>query len=398
MPPFASWVLSAIVGLAALRPAPPPAGPTVVAVAGETHRLILLSDGTVVGWGNLGEGRLGPGAVPVPGSPFRSSRVTIPLPGRAIGIAANEATSYALLDDGSVWAFGRGWNGQLGVGTGTRESASPVRVKNLGRTVQIVATGLTALALQEDGTVRAWGSRAKGLIGDGKVPRTYGDAAPDAPLPVPVPGATGITRLAAGADHILALTTDGRVLAWGSNFGGALGRAPRQEIPIDSVGAVPGLADVVAIAAGSAVSSAVRKDGTVWVWGSNWHGQFGNGQRTDPPNMTRNWELVPQPVPGVSGAVAIAIGITGRHTLVLLRDGTLRGWGNTDWGQLGGGLAATFQPRVMTPRVSGIREIFAAGNNSYAVGADGSFWAWGAGRQDDLLLAHTKVPMKVAVQ
>ncbi|HEX4934467.1 MAG TPA: hypothetical protein VFV33_14860, partial [Gemmatimonadaceae bacterium] len=336
-----------------VRPQAP--APTVVAVAGETHRLVLLSDGTLLGWGNLGEGRLGPAPAPVPGFTFRSSRVTIALPGKAIGIAANEATSYALLEDGSVWAFGRGWNGQLGVGPGVRESAQPVRVKNLGRTVQIVATEQSALALQDDGTVRAWGARGKGLIGDGKVPRTYGDRAPDAPLPVPVPGATGIARLAAGADHILALTTDGRVLAWGSNFGGALGRAPRQEIPIDSVGEVPGLRDIVAIAAGAMISTAIRKDGTVWVWGSNWNGQFGNGGRTDPPNMTRNWELVPQQVPGVSGATAMAIGITGRHTLVLLRDGTLRGWGNTDWGQLGGGLGATFQPKIMTPRISGVQ-------------------------------------------
>lgn len=367
--------------------------PTVVDFVGENHKLLLLSDGRVFGWGAHRAGELGPNPAIVPTRDYFSARVQITLPGKAIGIAAVNFTSYALLEDGTVWGWGRGWSGQLG--PGVRESAKPVQIKGLGKTIQIVAMGNACLALQADGTVKGWGQRGGGALAGRMVLPTYGDNPPDAPSPVTVPGATGITRLAEGSGHILALTADGRVLSWGSNFGGALGRPPRQEIAIDTVGPVQGLTDVALIAGGLEVSTAVKKDGTVWVWGSNWNGQFGNGERTNPPNMTQNWVLVPQRVPGVANVTALASGQTGRHTLVLLADGTLRGWGNTDWGQLGGGLAATFQPRVMTPRISGVKAIFAAGNNSLAVKTDGTIWAWGAGNDGDLLPKHTKLPVMI---
>jgi len=72
---------------------------------------------------------------------------------------------------------------------------------------------------------------------------------------------------------------------------------------------------------------------------------------------------------------AISLGITGRHTLVLLKDGTLRGWGNTDWGQIGAGVSGTFQPKPVTPKITGVKAVFAAGNNSFAARTDNTFWA-----------------------
>jgi len=56
-----------------------------------------------------------------------------------------------------------------------------------------------------------------------------------------------------------ALASDGRVFAWGSNYHGALGRAPGRELPMDEAGEVPGLIDVIAVAGGLGVSSVVKK-------------------------------------------------------------------------------------------------------------------------------------------
>jgi alpha-tubulin suppressor-like RCC1 family protein len=382
--------------------------PHVVKVVGEGHKLVLMSDGTLVGWGNVDAGQLGPVAA-IPSRNRRATRlVTISLPGKAVDVAAASDTSYALLDAGTVVAWGRGTNGELGAGAsgtamkgpnGSVGSETPVRVSSLSNVVQIVAANRAALALLGDGTVWAWGSRRSGMLGDGRDPKRYGESAPDAPSPVRVPNVSNITRIAVGGDHVLVLSSDGRVFTWGSNYCGALGRAPRQELPMDEAGEVPGLTGVVAIAGGTGVSSAVKKDGTVWVWGANWHGQFGNGERTDPPGVSSGYELVPRQVPGVRDVVAISLAITGRHTLVLLKDGTLRGWGNSDWGQIGAGVSGDFQPSPVTPRIAGVKAVFAAGNNSFAVRTDDTFWIWGSGDRGEWpLAANTKVPTRLELK
>ncbi len=367
----------------------------VVKIRGNSHQLALFSDGSVGGWGAMDSGQLGPvSAIPATG---RQSLKMVPirLPGKAADIAASGYTSYALLEDGTVVAWGRGDVGQLGIGgAGTKGSETPVRVSGLANVTQIAASGGMALALLKDGTVRAWGSRQSGMLGDGLDPKRYLETGPPALSPVPVPNVSNITQISAGGGHVLALTASGHVIAWGSNYNGALGRPPRRELPMDEAAEVPGLTGVVSVAAGNVLSTVLKKDGTVWAWGSNEAGQFGNGQRSDSVGVNSGWELIPQQVPGVSNVIAISLG--GRHTLALLKDGTLRGWGNTDWGQLGGGVSGAFQEKPMTPKITGVKAVFGVGNNSYAIRTDDTLWAWGSGGRDEPLLpTNTKLPVKL---
>ncbi|MBN8732514.1 MAG: hypothetical protein J0L64_18365 [Acidobacteria bacterium] len=348
--------------------------PQVLKVTGERHKLVLRSDGSVVGWGNISDGKLGPMAA-IPNYRFwATGPVPIALPGKAIDVASHEFTSFALLDDHTVVAWGRN-------AAGAANSETPVRINGLAHVTHIATHGRALLALLQDGTVRTWGGA------DGGQP---------AFTPVPVPGVANVTQLSAGGGHVLALTADGRVLTWGSNYCGALGRPPRQETPMREGGEVPGLSGVVQVAAGNGVSTVLKKDGTVWVWGCNWHGQFGNGERTDPPGVNYGWELTPRPVAGVANVTAIAVGLTGRHTLALRKDGTLTGWGNTDWGQIGAGVSGRFQAKPVIPKIAGVKAVWAAGNNSFAVRADGSFWIWGIGERNEWpLQMNAKVPQRL---
>lgn len=378
----------------------------IVKITGDPHKLLLRADGTVAGWGRYSSGQLGPVAAITPTSRRASSALMpIVLPSKAVDIAANGGSSYALLEDGSVMAWGSADTGQLGIGpvkppllaTSTPSSEyrgieTPTRVAGVDDAIAIAADGGSAYAVLRDGTVRAWGG---GNIGDGRAKSDYAgppSTAGPAFLPVRVPDLENVAALSAGGGHVLALTKDGRVFSWGSNFYGALGRPPRVELALDRAGEVPNLTDVVQVAAGPGVSTVLKKDGTVWVWGSNWQQQFGFPAPTDQPGPNRGWVLEPQQVPGLTGVTAIAVG-SGRQSIALLKDGTLRVWGNTDWGQLGNGAGPGFHPRPAAIKVANVAAVFAAGNNSFAVLRDGALWAWGSGAAGEFpLTENVRVP------
>src|SRR5207249_2552057 len=115
----------------------------------------------------------------------------------------------------------------------------------------------------------SWGDNSAGQLGDG--------SGSNSPRPVQVAGLTGVIAIAAGGWHSLALTNDHTVWAWGLNENGQLGigaTAPSQTKPVQ----LPGLSNVVQIAAGFRHSLALTHDLTVWAWGDNSNGQLGDAQ------------------------------------------------------------------------------------------------------------------------
>ena len=119
-----------------------------------------------------------------------------------------------------------------------------------------------------DGSVWTWGYNYFGQLGDGGETNRC--------TPVQVTGLKGVKAISAGLGHTLAVRSDGSVWAWGSNVFGELGNNSyvSSSVPVE----VPGLTNVTAIAASMmAHSVAVREDGTVWAWGNNGFGQFGDG-------------------------------------------------------------------------------------------------------------------------
>src|SRR5258706_11966995 len=120
--------------------------------------------------------------------------------------------------------------------------------------------------------------------------------------------------LAAGPEHALVITSDGRVLSWGRATSGRLGNGAVAGLFPPT--AVATLADVVAVAAGRAHSVALRRDGTVWTWGDNSRGQLGTGGDDT---------ATPVQVPGLQGIAAIAAGDD--HTLAWSIGGPIQAWG-----------------------------------------------------------------------
>ena len=383
--------------------APPGANEPVRKVVGSQHFLALMADGSVVGWDRYRDGQLGE-------QPLLNSRrrfgvaapVRVPLPGPAVDIAAGSYSSCAVLADGSVWAWGRGSDGELGLGPAAMSArlangepgiATPQRLPELQDIVQLSVSGTVAHALRRDGVLFAWGSRSSGLVGDGKVPPRWGETLPAADRPVPVSLLSGVQVAKLGVHSAgLAISTEGRVLQWPLPRGPAKSGDVWQPLTAAvSTVALPEAA--VDIASTGEAQLALLRDGTVWAWGYNTQGLWGTGERADTSDPER-WRAAPQPVPGVRQAVALVAGTAGRHALVLLRDGTLRGWGNSDWGQIGAGADGDFQLKPVTPKISAVARVWAGGNNSFALTRDGRFWAWGASQEGTGLLGvQNKVPV-----
>lgn len=362
------------------------AAPLIRDIASGSHfTLVVKADGTVVGWGRDPDGQA---ARPVSANRIIPAPITIDLPGKVLQVAMGDTTQYALLEDGTLVAWGTNDEGQLGNGpmgaTGElgrypKPTITPVRVTGLTNIIQIEAGAKHAVALRMDGTVWAWGTRDDGAIGDGQ-PKTLRPVM--AIGPTQVPGLQGITQIAATRHHNLALRADGKVMAWGLNRDGQLGNGTRDNgwTPAE----VTGLDHIVAIAAGVAsfagncFSGAVRDDGTVWTWGSGVAAVMGNGTGNPSPDDPGGRNLLPLKVPGLTNAKTLSLGMG--HAAALLGDGTLRMWGFDGFGQIGVGTAGGYYPKpVITRGITNVALVYLASSRSFAVRKDGSLWIWGYG-------------------
>lgn len=157
------------------------------------------------------------------------------------------------------------------------------------------------------------------------------------------PSATNVMAIAAGSTYSLALKNDGTVIAWG--------QAGDTNVPA-------GLSNVVAIAAGIGQSLALKSDGTLVAWGI-----------PRSPSYTN----IP---PGLSNVVAIACG--DEHNLALKADGTVVAWGENYSGQtnIPGGL-------------SNVVAIVAGNTGNLAIKSNGTIW--GSGTFTNIIGAFSNV-------
>lgn len=323
-------------------------------------------------WGQLGNGTLSgpdhcltsPSQTPGPGNVCSKLPVSVVSPsgtgklGSIAAIAGSSDDDLALRSDGTVWTWGINVDGQLGTGTnsGPEEckpytnyaavgcSTKPVEVVGpggdgvLNHVVAVTGGADFDVALRSDGTVWAWGSDAFADLGQtSPAPGRCDDPFDGGPIPcstVPLqvsgPGGVGhLTRIVAiSAEpsayglHVLALSSNGNVWAWGVNDYGQLGNGLSQEydnLPNEVVGpdGKGFLRHVVGIAAGGGFSLARLANGSVWSWGENSDGQLGIDSTTGPSQCTTDLtacSLVPVQVKGAGGtglfsrAVRIAAG------------------------------------------------------------------------------------------
>ena len=286
-------------------------GITAIA-AGWGHTVALKNDGTVWAWGDNHFGQLGDNTTTRRLTPVQISGLTdFPVQKNGVtgvqisgltsitAIAAGAFHTFALSNDGTVWAWGRNDYGQLGFGiyslslewgNPNTPEKSPVKSIQLTDVKAIAAGRLHTVVLKNDGTVWAFGLNDYGQLG---LELSYQSLHPEE-----VSGLTDVKAIAAGDYHTFALKNDGTVWAWGRNDYGQLGdgTTTKRKTPVH----LSNLTDVKAIAAGSIDTFALKNDGTVWAWGNNSNGRLGDGTTTQ--------RLSSVQVSGLTDITAIASG------------------------------------------------------------------------------------------
>ncbi|MER7213318.1 S8 family serine peptidase [Streptosporangium sp. NPDC000239] len=217
------------------------------------------------------------------------------------------------------------------------------------------------------GQVWAWGDNGQGQLGLGNTTAKK--------VPSQVPGLTGVTSVSAGDDYSLALKSDGTIWAWGDNSQGQLGNGTTTDstVPVQ----VTGISNAVAISAGLGHALAVLSDGTVRAWGDNSLGQLGYVGPDSPAAVA---------VAGLTGVRTApdSVAAGGVHSLALMADGTVKGWGANGIGQLGDGTTTDRATPTAVTGLTGVTQISSRGDHALALLSDGTVKAWGDNSEGQL--------------
>jgi uncharacterized protein (TIGR03118 family) len=331
------------------------AGEIVSVSAGLVHGTFLTADGELYSWGLGNFGRLGLGDQDNRTTPSKIEGV---LADKKVVVATHgNGASYAITDDGALYAWGQNTNGQLGLGDTTNRLV-PTEVTALaGETVTDIATGTShTLALTEDGKVYAWGAARQGQLGSPDALDATGNPLTRVLSPVPVQGLPdNVVNVSASTLTSYAVTADGRVFGWGEgrfgqllqgtdNSDGTFTPATANVLAPVELTALPD--SVVDVKGGARWAVALTADGDVYAWGPNDEGPTG-GLDGDPAAES-NASFYPTKLAGLDAAFIVEIATGPNHVMARASDGRIFTFGANSDGRLGYPTAGlTTEPEVV---------------------------------------------------
>ena len=325
----------------------------IAAGAEGNHTCFVRADGNVLCWGDNANGQIGDGTSGnVRRAPTATGITT------AVDVAVGRDHSCALLASGAVQCWGSNASGQLGVGSGTASSPVPMTVPGLSGVVSLTAGTAFNCARKSDGTVRCWGTNQFGQLGDDTTtsPRF---------APVAVANLTDAVKVVAGATHTCALRAGGVMACWGSNSQGQLGTGnfTTRDVPT----AVVDVTEFTEMAAGLRFTCGSRAGGDMFCWGDNDVAQLDLGVTSD--NSTR-------PVQNADPSVVVDVGAGESHACFINTGGALLCWGANDRGQLGIGSTSPFEARRQLVARSTL-EVAAGRRHTCLLGSNEVVRCWG---------------------
>jgi uncharacterized repeat protein (TIGR02543 family) len=358
-------------------------------VVGFYFSLGLTSTNQVYAWGNNGSGQLGDGT-----TANKSTPTLITFPGLQVGetieqISAGSSHSLAVTSNGRLYAWGLNVMGRLGDGT-TDNKLIPTLITftslEVGETIQQVnASSYHSIALTTNGRVYAWGGNMSGRLGDGTSDNKL------------IPTLISFTGLQEGekirlvnskGNHNLAVTTNDRLFVWGRNDFSSLGDGTSVDKYTPTLITITGLEvgeTIEQISTGNSHSLVLTTNGRVYAWGHNIEGQVGDGTTVNkliPTLISFTGLDASETIEQVSGGSA--------YSHALTTSGRVYSWGSNFNGQLGDGTDLTrINPTLISftglqagetiEKVSG-----GSGLHSLVVTTNGRVYAWGRNAEGQL--------------
>jgi len=279
-------------------------------------------------------------------------------------IAAGRSFTCALLMDGSVRCWGSRLSGRLGDGM-QQFHTTPRRVAGmlgmLGGTAGM-ASSTTSCGVQETGTLWCWGMNRSSATSSSTEGMLASSTLVLAQEPVEISTLSSVIAVEGGGSYNCALKNNFTVWCWGNSGGYPSQTSTPTQVP---------LLDAVARLSGGSSHRCVRRfDGSLWCWGYNGNGQVGDGTTTTRSTPT----LVQDP-----GVLWAGVGAGSSHTCAWTDEGSLYCWGKNNDRQLGiGGTTDQWLPTELTA-ISGVAGATAGTEHSCAWTQGGAAYCWGNG-------------------
>ena len=313
--------------------------------SGNGHSIGIKTDGTLWAWGVNTYGQLGDGT-----NTNSNRAVQIGLDTNWKLVCCGNFFSMAIKSNGTLWAWGFNYYGELG--DGTKENKNyPIQIGTETNWKTLSCGPLHVLAIKTNGSLWAWGSNILG----GPVKNN--------PLQIGI--GSSWTDVATSNAISLAINEDGTL--WGIYETWNVSGYFMSKVDSD--------ATWHKLAAGDKHVLAIKTNGTLWTWGDNNYGQLGDGTlnsrntKLTQVGFDRNWAMV-------SGGL--------RHSLALKTDGTLWAFGSNYNGQLGDPSLGTMNTPTPIGQSTDWLMIVAAGFNGYGIKKDGRIWGWGMNSSGEL--------------
>ncbi|CAI5480586.1 unnamed protein product [Closterium sp. Yama58-4] len=336
----------------------------VVAIsAGASHTVALLSDDRVCAWGRGEDGQLGLGSAeeqlePTEVAALAGKRVS------ALACGADHTTAYSE-DSQTLWSWGWGDFGRLGHGHSS-DVFLPHAVASLcGRPIKHIACGdCHCIAVDANGTAFSWGRNQNGQLGLGTLD--------DALLPTHITALAGVPlrMVAAGAEHTAAAAEDGRLYGWGWGRYGNLGLGDRLDRKLPEQVTAIESERIAQVACGWRHTIAVNEEGRLFTYGWSKYGQLGHGDFQD--------HLTPSPVPAMQDKRIVQVSGGWRHSVALDADGVVYAWGWNRFGQVGVGNS---EDQCSPQRIESISErvvaVACGWRHTVVLSEGGNVYSWG---------------------
>jgi len=274
----------------------------------------IKNDGTLWAAGNNSSGKLGING---------SNVLTLTQVGSASNwesVSAGNSHTLAITTNGELWGWGGNSIGQVGLGSTSSSVAVPTRIGSESDWVMAQAGLNSSLAIKSDGTLWSWGNGSNGCLGTGALTSRNS--------PLQVGTSTNWKQISMYYNRVGAVKTDGSLWAWGDGDANGTSKVGITRDP----SRVESDSDWSYVQTGINHMVALKSDGTLWSWGENGSNTVG---RTDLPITTASNGLQNTPYRLVTRLPVSAMAASANLSIVALNDGTLYGWGYNNNGQLG---------------------------------------------------------------